>query len=143
MEVPPPPPPPPQVAKPKAKAAAKSGSRKETHYSFRRLDDKSYQAIKMTPQGEPLDVYKLTPNGGQCSCPAHVYCRHQQMLKLFLGVDKVNTGWRYCFETETWFEPVKIDKPGGLYEGLFDDPDPDEGPPGIGHNYPPKHLVDL
>jgi hypothetical protein len=95
-------------------------AKKETHYAFRKIPE-GYQAIKMSPKGETLDVYKLTPNGGQCSCPAHVYCRHQQMLKIFLDNQAIGTGHRYCFETGVWFPPEKIDKKGGLYEGLFDD----------------------
>lgn len=95
-------------------------AKKETHYTFRKVDD-GFQAIKMSPKGETLDVYKLTPNGGQCSCPAHVYCRHQQMLKIFQDNQAIGTGQRYCFETGIWFAPEKIDKKGSLYEGMFDD----------------------
>ena len=109
-------------------------TKKETHYQYRRMADGSWQAIKMSPQGETLDVYKLTSTGGQCSCPAHVHCRHQIMLKVFLTEARFNTGWSYCYETETWHAPKVINKPGGLYADMFDDlSQPDATP----------HLIDM
>jgi hypothetical protein len=118
IEVPPPPATPPRMAPAKKKAV------KETRYTFTQSVDKTFRAIKMSPQGETLDVYKLSANGVHCSCPASVYCRHQKMLVEFREQNKVGTGWSLIYETGEWIPPEKIDKAGGLYEGLFDDDEP-------------------
>lgn len=109
---------------------------KETRYAFKRHHDgESYQAIKMTKEGAVQETYKINKTNTQCSCPAHVYCRHQKMLTEFKGANHLGDGWTLIYETGEWLPPEKIDKPGGLYEGLFDDGDDNETQP--------AHLIDI
>jgi hypothetical protein len=110
-------------------------TKKYNSYTFKRNDDGTYRAIKMTLEGDVLEVYKISKSRTHCSCPAHIpYCRHKQMLNIFEDANKVGSGWRLVHETGEWLEPQKIDKPGGLYEGLFED----EAEPEI-----PSHLIDI
>ncbi len=111
-------------------------AKKETRYTFKRRqagEGVVYDAIKMDVAGNVLDTYKLNERGTQCSCPAHVYCRHQTMLRIFKEEDRVGSGWSYIYETQTWIEPEVIAKKGGLYEDLFGEEEPQ----------PPIHLIDI
>lgn len=109
---------------------------KETRYMFKRHSDGvSYNVIKMKPNGEAEQMYKLNERGTHCDCPAHVYCRHQKMLIWFKEQNHIGDGWSVIFETGEWIAPEKIDGPGSLYEGMFDD---DETP-----TTQSPHLIDL
>src|ERR1035437_2100904 len=53
-------------------------------------------------------------DGDYCSCPAgpRPTCRHRKMLPRMLG--KVDTDEFYCYETQTWHQPLAV--PGGQRE---------------------------
>ena len=92
--------------------------KKTSRYAFRTVDG-GYEAAKMDDEGNGLEVYKLNKTGSECNCPAHVpFCRHKQMLQIFIREGKINTGWMYDHDKKQWFEPQKL---GGTLADLFDD----------------------
>lgn len=65
------------------------------------------EGTRMTKWDEGLNIlssYVLTQYG--CSCPAHGYCRHREMLNHFILYDKVDTDWFLNYETGYWERPV-------------------------------------
>lgn len=91
---------------------------KVTHYMFRTRADGGYEAAKMSPTGDPLGIYKITPDRKHCNCPASVHCRHLKMLESFIVHKRVDTGWIMAYETGEWLPPKPIAVKGGLYEDL-------------------------
>jgi len=69
-----------------------------------------YTLSKLSGDLEVLALYTITEYGNSltCSCPARkAWCKHCDILRLYQGLNKVDTGWFYDFELKTWIEPNK------------------------------------
>lgn len=43
-----------------------------------------------------------------CGCPAggRPTCRHRKMLRIFQAEQKIDSGWFYHFDKDSWIEPL-------------------------------------
>lgn len=69
------------------------------------LDDGHYVVTKFDDDMNIESSYVTSLS--ECECPAGVRqsCRHRQMLPHFIGEDKINTDWFFCFDDQTWHKP--------------------------------------
>lgn len=73
-------------------------------------DSVVYTVSKLSEDFEVLALYSIAEHRQSlvCNCPAFKpWCRHCEILRLFQGESKVNTGWFYNYELKTWIEPLK------------------------------------
>ncbi len=80
-------------------------------YTVRKAADKPfYEMIKMSDEMEPLATYQMVEGKGgsiTCTCMAHKpWHRHCDILRKFQAEDRVNSGWFYAFDTDTWIPPL-------------------------------------
>lgn len=79
-------------------------------YTVRSSKPHMYEVSKLSTEMEPLSAYVISEHekgaGLTCSCPARkAWCRHCEILRLFQGEGKVNTGWMFDFDNKKWTQP--------------------------------------
>jgi hypothetical protein len=66
---------------------------------------KGYTITKFDEDLNPLHTYTMR-SPDDCSCPQatnrQARCRHNEMARRFICMDRVDTAWFYCFETSKW-----------------------------------------
>lgn len=89
-------------------------------YTIRRIEEGAYRVVKFDgdfnvhrdPKVPGFSIYGLFRYTRSqpyiCSCPAGEggKCRHVKMIYLFLKLERVDTGWFYDPETESWERPL-------------------------------------
>jgi hypothetical protein len=75
------------------------------HLYNMRSAGKGYTITKFDTDLNPLHTYTMA-SPTQCTCPQatnrQAWCRHADMARRFLGLDRVDSEWFYCYETSKW-----------------------------------------
>lgn len=74
-----------------------------------------YQMAKFDADFNVAAVYSLTatetkPTEIVCDCPGwlrRAMCKHVRMLHIFQKAEAINTDRFYCYETQTWHQPIQ------------------------------------
>jgi hypothetical protein len=70
-----------------------------------------YTITKFDADLNPLHTYTMA-SPTECTCPQatnrQAWCRHNDMARRFLGLDRVDSEWFYCYETGKWYEGVDM-----------------------------------
>lgn len=80
-------------------------------YGFRTIP-KGYRIVKFDEwlEVQPESIYELTVRRGWVHCPCHQgnkeTCRHREMLKLFIQMNRVDKGWFYEYSASKWIAPI-------------------------------------
>lgn len=84
-----------------------------TLYSVRRLDNNAYRITKFDGHFNVLKHYGVFEYKRLvkylCTCPAGENldeCKHKHMLRKFIAEHKVDTGWFYDFDAQSWERPA-------------------------------------
>lgn len=82
-----------------------------------KTDKSKYRITKFNDELEPESVYLVDHE--VCECPAGVRdtCRHRKMLPAM--IERVDTAWFYCFDTQEWFDPTGD---AGRFKDIFGGP---------------------
>jgi len=68
-----------------------------------------FTVSKLSEDFEVLALYSIAEHRQSlvCNCPAHKpWCRHCEILRLFQGEQRVNSGWMYNYDQKTWIQPI-------------------------------------
>lgn len=84
---------------------------KQTLYTVnKRVKDPFYECVKFDLDMNVLAVYQMVEGSGgaiTCTCPAHKpWHKHCEVLRLFQAEERINSGWRYNYDTAIWIPPI-------------------------------------
>lgn len=73
-------------------------------YALRSLDT-AFSLAKFDDDFNVASTYTLV--NGSCDCPSHKpRCKHFAILDAFTKTDRANTDWFYCYERQSWHQPL-------------------------------------
>jgi hypothetical protein len=79
-----------------------NGTRKMSLYNVKE-NGHGYEITKFDEDLNPEGHYTVALRTCECKAGGRPTCRHREMLPLFQGTGRVNTGWFYEFEDGKWF----------------------------------------
>lgn len=82
-------------------------------YNIRQTHEYVYRIVKFDGWFNVVKEYYIYREGRhdslKCTCPRGLRggCRHTIVLDIFLKVNRINTGWFYEYETQSWERPIQ------------------------------------